>query len=111
MSNEALLAHMHTSLVTEALRVAWFRRHPAPQLIFHSDQGSGQIQLTAPFGPRRKPILILNPSDGPAPIDLRGWLCPQSSQGAPEPLSTSDKLPCVWRGVAKTDVCRLPLFR
>ncbi len=32
--------HMHTSLVTDALRMAWFRRHPEPGLIFHSDRGS-----------------------------------------------------------------------
>lgn len=32
--------HMKTELVTDALRMAWFRRHPAPGLIFHSDRGS-----------------------------------------------------------------------
>ena len=32
--------HMHTSLVADALRMAWFRRHPGPGLIFHSDRGS-----------------------------------------------------------------------
>jgi putative transposase len=32
--------HMQTSLVTDALRMAWFRRHPAPGLICHSDRGS-----------------------------------------------------------------------
>lgn len=32
--------HMQTSLVTDALRMAWFRRHPQPGLIFHSDRGS-----------------------------------------------------------------------
>jgi transposase InsO family protein len=30
--------HMQASLVTQALRMAWFRRHPAPGLIFHSDR-------------------------------------------------------------------------
>jgi transposase InsO family protein len=32
--------HMQASLVTDALRMAWFRRHPAPGLICHSDRGS-----------------------------------------------------------------------
>ena len=32
--------HMQTSLVTDALRMAWFRCHPGPGLIFHSDRGS-----------------------------------------------------------------------
>jgi putative transposase len=31
--------HMQASLVTDALRMAWFRRHPPPGLIFHSDRG------------------------------------------------------------------------
>ncbi len=32
--------HMLTSLVTDALRMAWFRRRPEAGLIFHSDRGS-----------------------------------------------------------------------
>ncbi len=32
--------HMQTSLITDALRMAWFRRQPAPGLILHSDRGS-----------------------------------------------------------------------
>jgi putative transposase len=32
--------HMKTELVTDALRMAWFRRHPEAGLIFHSDRGS-----------------------------------------------------------------------
>jgi len=32
--------HMQTSLVTDALRMAWFRRRPELGLIFHSDRGS-----------------------------------------------------------------------
>ena len=31
---------MKNELVIDALRMAWFRRHPAPGLIFHSDRGS-----------------------------------------------------------------------
>jgi transposase InsO family protein len=32
--------HMRTDLVSDALRMAWFRRHLAPGLILHSDRGS-----------------------------------------------------------------------
>lgn len=32
--------YMHSSLVTDALKMAWFRRHPTPGLIFHSDRGT-----------------------------------------------------------------------
>jgi transposase InsO family protein len=32
--------HMQASLITDALRMAWFRRKPAPGLILHSDRGS-----------------------------------------------------------------------
>ncbi len=32
--------HMQSSLVTDALHMAWFRRHPEEGLIFHSDRGS-----------------------------------------------------------------------
>lgn len=32
--------HMKTDLVIDALRMAWFRRHPEPGLIFHSDRGN-----------------------------------------------------------------------
>jgi len=32
--------HMQANLVTDALRMAWFRRKPEPGLIFHSDRGS-----------------------------------------------------------------------
>ncbi len=31
---------MQTNAVTDALRMAWFRRRPEPGLIFHSDRGS-----------------------------------------------------------------------
>jgi len=36
----AMGQRMTRSLVMDALRMAWFRRHPAPGLIFHSDRGS-----------------------------------------------------------------------
>ena len=36
--------HMQTSAVTDALRMAWFRRRPALGLIFHSDRGSPVLQ-------------------------------------------------------------------
>jgi transposase InsO family protein len=32
--------HMRVDLVSNALHMAWFRRHPAPGLILHSDRGS-----------------------------------------------------------------------
>ena len=32
--------HMQADLVTDALRMAWFRRQPALGLVFHSDRGS-----------------------------------------------------------------------
>ena len=32
--------HMQSSLVTDALRMAWFRRSPEAGVIFHSDRGS-----------------------------------------------------------------------
>ena len=32
--------HMQASMVTDALRMAWFRRRPAPGLVFHSNRGS-----------------------------------------------------------------------
>ena len=33
-------AHMQSGLVTDARKMAWFRRQPDPGLIFHSDRGS-----------------------------------------------------------------------
>jgi transposase InsO family protein len=36
----AIKPHMKKDLVMEALRMAWFRRHPDAGLIFHSDRGS-----------------------------------------------------------------------
>ena len=36
----SMQSHMQASLVTDALRMAWFRRSPEPGLIFHSDRGS-----------------------------------------------------------------------
>ncbi len=44
--------HMQTSLVTDALRMAWFRGQPEPGLIFHSDRGKATPELprSVPFG-------------------------------------------------------------
>ena len=36
----SMQAHMQTSLVKDALTMAWFRRRPDAGLIFHSDRGS-----------------------------------------------------------------------
>jgi transposase InsO family protein len=36
----AVADHMRVEFVMEALRMAWFRRHPESGLIFHSDRGS-----------------------------------------------------------------------
>ncbi len=36
----SMTEHMQASAVTDALRMAWFRRSPGPGLIFHSDRGS-----------------------------------------------------------------------
>jgi putative transposase len=36
----AIADHMKSSLVTDALKMAWFRRQPPPGLIMHSDRGS-----------------------------------------------------------------------
>ena len=36
----SMQSHMQSSLVTDALMMAWFRRQPAPGLIFLSDRGS-----------------------------------------------------------------------
>lgn len=36
----AMRPHMRKELVLDALRMAWFRRHPDAGLIFHSDRGS-----------------------------------------------------------------------
>jgi len=36
----AMGQRMTRTLVMDALRMAWFRRHPGPGLIFHSDRGS-----------------------------------------------------------------------
>ena len=36
----SMQAHMQSSLVTDALRMAWFRRAPDDGVVFHSDRGS-----------------------------------------------------------------------
>lgn len=44
----SMQSHMRTSLVTDALRMAWFRRKPAKDsgLVFHSDRGSQYCSYT-----------------------------------------------------------------
>ena len=37
--------HMQASLVTDALRMAWFRRHPAPGLIFHPGRAAANTAV------------------------------------------------------------------
>ena len=36
----SMQAHMQSSLVTDALRMVWFRRAPDKGVIFHTDRGS-----------------------------------------------------------------------
>ena len=36
--------NMQANALTDALRMAWFRRRPEPGLIFHSDRGSPVLQ-------------------------------------------------------------------
>ena len=36
----SMQSHMKAELISDALRMAWLRRHPAAGLIFHSDRGS-----------------------------------------------------------------------
>ena len=40
---------MKKELVIDALRMAWFRRHPAPGLIFHSDRGRQYCSADRPL--------------------------------------------------------------
>ncbi|MDT4841985.1 IS3 family transposase ISCte2 [compost metagenome] len=40
----SLQPHMQTSLVKDALAMAWWRRRPEPSLIFHSNRGSPVLQ-------------------------------------------------------------------
>lgn len=42
----ALDAHMRTSLVTDALRMALTHRSPSPGVIFHSDRGTHAVHVT-----------------------------------------------------------------
>jgi len=43
-------AHMQSSLVTDALRMAWFRRAPEPGLVFHSDRGRPILRARVSVG-------------------------------------------------------------
>jgi len=43
----AMGGRMTRTLVMDALRMAWFRRHPAPGLIFHSGQIAGTVNMPA----------------------------------------------------------------
>jgi putative transposase len=46
--------HMQASAVTDALRMAWFKRRPEAGLIFHSDRGSqwGRLKVGRLYGRR-----------------------------------------------------------
>nr|SPD49178.1 protein of unknown function [Cupriavidus taiwanensis] len=43
--------HMKADLVTDALRMAWFRRRPDPGLIMHSDRGTPVLRSPVPGRP------------------------------------------------------------
>jgi transposase InsO family protein len=64
----SLREDMTHDIVIDALRMAWFKRHPSKQagLIFHSDRGGGSMQL-------RK--LLLRPLQLPRGHPSEGLLC------------------------------------
>jgi transposase InsO family protein len=49
----SLRQDMARAIVIDALRMAWFKRHPAKDagLIFHSDRGSQPARISAPCWP------------------------------------------------------------
>jgi transposase InsO family protein len=47
---DTMQAHMQSSLVTDALRMAWFRRAPEPGLVSHSDRGSPLLRARFSVG-------------------------------------------------------------
>lgn len=57
----AMESHLRTELVVEALRMAYWRRKPAPGLVHHSDQGVQYTSLS--FGEKLKEVGI-TPSMG-----------------------------------------------
>lgn len=52
--------HMQSSLVTDALRMAWFRRTPDAGLVFHSDRGSPILRSRIPVDIDQLPNEELN---------------------------------------------------
>lgn len=56
--------HMQTSLITNALRMAWFRRQSAPGLILHSDRDSPILQPGIPVRVERRRHVLVDESQG-----------------------------------------------
>lgn len=109
----SLQPHMQTSLVKDALAMAWWRRRPAAGLIFHSDRGANTaagefldtlrrfqgcerpLQVGSVSPPRQKPVLHqgLDAINWRVPV-LTVKLAPRHRTPAPH-LSGSDRTPFI----------------